>query len=80
MVPGIPQVLPCMHTAAVHAVEISPDGSLLASGGRDGTVLLWDVQETKLLLALEVGHCVNALASRMPSPTLFPFLVGVGFP
>ncbi|CAE7528971.1 RACK1 [Symbiodinium natans] len=54
-------VLPCMHTAAVHAVEISPDGSLLASGGRDGTVLLWDVQETKLLLALEVGHCVNAL-------------------
>jgi WD40 repeat protein len=29
------------HTNAVHALAFSPDGELLASGGKDGRVLLW---------------------------------------
>jgi WD40 repeat protein len=31
------------HAAAVRSVSLSPDGEFLASGGYDGTVLLWEV-------------------------------------
>ena len=33
------------HTGVVNSVAFSPDGDTLASGSRDGTVLLWDLQE-----------------------------------
>eukprot|EP00439_Symbiodinium_sp_Y106_P051123 s1482_g6.t2 len=56
------QTLPCYHSAAIHALEISPDASLLASGGRDCVALLWDVEEGKLLSGLQCTHCINSLA------------------
>ena len=31
------------HTEFVNSVAFSPDGSKLASGSSDGTVVLWDV-------------------------------------
>ena len=34
------------HAARVYSVAFSPDGSTLASGSYDGTILLWDL--TKL--------------------------------
>src|SRR5262249_62311824 len=33
------------HTAAIHALAVSPDGQLLASGGIDRTVRVWDVED-----------------------------------
>ena len=33
------------HTGYVNTVTVSPDGSLCASGGKDGTAMLWDLNE-----------------------------------
>lgn len=49
------------HTGYVNCVTVSPDGSLCASGGKDGTAMLWDLQEGKHLYSLEAGDVINAL-------------------
>jgi WD40 repeat protein len=43
------------HTGGVQGVAFSPDGSRLASWGRDGTVRVWDAASGEDLLALR-GH------------------------
>lgn len=49
------------HTGYINAVSVSPDGSLAASGGKDGITMLWDLNEGKHLYSLEAGDIVNAL-------------------
>jgi len=49
------------HTGYVNTVAVSPDGSLAASGGKDGITMLWDLNEGKHLYSLEAGDIVNAL-------------------
>lgn len=49
------------HTAPLHTVTISPDGSLCASGGKDGVAMLWDVNEGRHLFSLPAHSTVNSL-------------------
>jgi len=49
------------HGGYVNTVTVSPDGSLCASGGKDGLTMLWDLNERKHLYSLEAGDTINAL-------------------
>jgi len=50
------------HTGVVYVVCVSPDGSLCASGGKDGTAMLWDVNDGKHLYSLDAGSTINAMS------------------
>jgi guanine nucleotide-binding protein subunit beta-2-like 1 protein len=49
------------HTGYINTVTVSPDGSLCASGGKDGTARLWDLNEGKHLYSLDAGDIINSL-------------------
>ncbi len=49
------------HTGYVSTVTVSPDGSLCASGGKDKTAMLWDLNEGKRLYSLEAGSAIHSL-------------------
>merc|ERR1712167_270725 len=51
------------HQGYINAVTVSPDGSLCASGGKDGVAMLWDLNEGKRLYSLpcEQGDIIHAL-------------------
>jgi len=49
------------HTGYLNTATVSPDGSLCASGGKDGTARLWDLNEGKHLYSLEAGDIINSL-------------------
>ena len=55
------------HTGDVHAVCFSPDGSLLASGGEDGSVRIWDVG-TGLCVGSVEAHAGQPVCSVMWAP------------
>eukprot|EP00168_Porphyra_purpurea_P017721 TRINITY_DN6254_c0_g1_i1.p1 TRINITY_DN6254_c0_g1~~TRINITY_DN6254_c0_g1_i1.p1 ORF type:complete len:327 (-),score=45.96 TRINITY_DN6254_c0_g1_i1:210-1073(-) len=49
------------HTGYLNTVTVSPDGSLCASGGKDGVAMLWDLSEGKRLYVLEAGDIIHSL-------------------
>jgi len=49
------------HSSYVNSVTVSPDGSLCASGGKDGVAMLWDLHEGKELSNLKAGGEINNL-------------------
>ena len=59
------------HTARVHALAFIPDGRRLASGGREGAILLWD-SATRRLTCRIGSHIqrINALAFAPDGRTL----------
>jgi len=49
------------HKGYVNCVAVAPDGSLCASGGKDGTVMLWDLNEGRALSSLDAGDIIHSL-------------------
>lgn len=49
------------HSGYLNTVCVSPDGSLCASGGKDGTAMLWDLNEGKRLYSLNAGEIIHSL-------------------
>lgn len=49
------------HSGYVNAITIAPDGSLCASGGKDGHAILWDLNEGRELYRLDAGSIINTL-------------------
>jgi guanine nucleotide-binding protein subunit beta-2-like 1 protein len=49
------------HTGYINTVTVSPDGSLCASGGKDGAAMLWDLAEGKKLYTLDAGDTIHSL-------------------
>ena len=49
------------HAGNVNSVTVSPDGSLCASGGKDQTAHLWDLNDCKALYTLDAGAVINTL-------------------
>jgi len=49
------------HTGYLNTATVSPDGSLCASGGKDGTARLWDLNEGRHLYSLDAGNIINSL-------------------
>ena len=63
------------HNGYVNTVTVSPDGSLCASGGKDGIAMLWDLNEGKHLSSLEAGDVINAMTF---SPNKYWLCAAVG--
>lgn len=63
------------HSNFVNTVTVSPDGSLCASGGKDGNAMLWDLNEGKHLYTLEGGDTINSLCF---SPSRYWLCAAVG--
>lgn len=49
------------HTGYLNTVTVSPDGSLCASGGKDGEAMLWDLNEGRRLYRLDAGSPILSL-------------------
>ena len=60
------------HTDSVSAVAFSRDGKLVAVGGMDGRVNVWDVETGELSASLEGPDEVVVGGGSAPSPTSGP--------
>ena len=49
------------HTGYINPVTVSPDGSLCASGGKDGVAMLWDLAEGQRLYSLDAGDIIYSI-------------------
>ena len=46
------------HTKDILSVDISPDSSMIVSGGKDSLIMVWDIKNTKILSKLKLHQGV----------------------
>jgi guanine nucleotide-binding protein subunit beta-2-like 1 protein len=63
------------HGGYLNTVTVSPDGSLCASGGKDGQAMLWDLNEGKHLYTLDGNDVISSLTF---SPNRYWLCAAVG--
>merc|ERR1712228_49327 len=66
------------HTSYVNAMCISPDGSLCASGGKDGMARLWDLSNGKKLTSLDCQSMDGEINALCFSPNRYWLCVAAG--
>jgi len=49
------------HGGYINTTMVSPDGSLCATGGKDGKIMLWDLNDKQFLYSLEASDEIHAL-------------------
>lgn len=49
------------HTAQINSLDMAPKTSYLASGGKDGQAMIWNLVEGKFLGATDVGCPINCV-------------------
>ncbi|EPQ17732.1 Netrin-4 [Myotis brandtii] len=57
----VPKTNHISHRGSLNTVTISPDGSLYASGSKDGQAMLWDLNKGKHLYMLDIGDIIITL-------------------
>ena len=72
--PGAPLHEFDAHGGRMISVAISPDGAMLAAGGQDGTVVVWDIKAAKRLGTLT--HDVGPVYGLAFSPTSTKLVAG----
>jgi WD40 repeat protein/DNA-binding SARP family transcriptional activator len=68
-VPPGPSAVLSGHERDVAALDVSPDNRLLATGGRDGTLQLWELPDGELTEAMEVHESHMTAISFSPDGT-----------
>ena len=50
------------HTNYVTCLALAPNGSILGSGSKDGTLILWEIAQEKVYKILKAGKPINCIA------------------
>lgn len=61
------------HSAQINTISMAPKGQLMASGGHDGKILIWQIADGEFVKSIKIGSPINDLAF---SPQRFWIAIG----